>query len=250
MKNFRKFQVGIPETEISLCLQTLVCLFWFPMFIYIFLIVCFGSQCLFTFFWCKHTLFWKIFENFKPEFRNLKFRFVCKHWSVCFGFQCLFTFFWLFVLVPNVYLHFFDVNTLCFQNFRKFAAGISKTLKFRSVCKHWSICFGFQCLPTFFRWKYSYFFFKFTYQLIVPAVQFTDRETKNAEKLHDLNWTIGCAVLSLTSFYETLKSVKRYQLPRPTTRRWLHKGLIIMYCKSVPFHIFITRDTIYTSSAS
>ena len=59
-RNFENF-------EISLCLQTLVCLFWFSMFIYIFLIVCFGFQCLFTFFWCKHTLFWKIFENLQSN---------------------------------------------------------------------------------------------------------------------------------------------------------------------------------------
>ena len=64
-RNFENF-------EISLCLQTLVCLFWFPMFIYIFLIVCFGSQCLFTFFLCKHTLFSKIFENLQSEFRVLR----------------------------------------------------------------------------------------------------------------------------------------------------------------------------------
>ena len=50
---------------------------------------------------------------------TLKFRFVCKHWSVYFGFQCLFTFFWLFVLVSNIYLHFFGVNTLYFQKFSK-----------------------------------------------------------------------------------------------------------------------------------
>ena len=70
-------------------------LFWFPMFIYIFLIVCFGFQCLFTFFWCKHNLFWKIFENLKSEIREL--------WNFA-----LFGDIGLFILVSNVYLHFFD----------------------------------------------------------------------------------------------------------------------------------------------
>ena len=57
--------------EISLCLQTLVCLFWFSLFIYIFLIVCFGFQCLFTFFWRKHTLFWKIFKYLQAVQQSL-----------------------------------------------------------------------------------------------------------------------------------------------------------------------------------
>ena len=87
-RNFEKF-------EISLCLQTLVRLFWFSVFIYIFLIVCFGFQCLFTFFWCKHKLFWKIFENLKSELRKLR------------NFA-LFANIGLFVLVSSVYLHFFD----------------------------------------------------------------------------------------------------------------------------------------------
>ena len=64
-------------------------------------IVCFGSQCLFTFFLYQQTLFSNISKNFKVNFENFD----------------LFTNIGLFVLVSNVYLHFFYVNRLCFQTF-------------------------------------------------------------------------------------------------------------------------------------
>ena len=75
--------------------------------------VYFGFQCLFTFFWCKHTLFSNISENFQSEFRQL--------WNCA-----LFAMTDLFSLVSNVYLqclmqlHFCTQKFSKFVNFRKF----------------------------------------------------------------------------------------------------------------------------------
>ena len=118
---FSKFRQPIPGMawkqslfpKILLCLQTLECLLWFPMFIYIFS--------------SKQTLFSSNSRNCPTEFR--KFWFVYKHWSVYYGFQCLFTFF-------------SSKQTLFPSNSRNWQ---TKFRKFCFVCKHWSVYYGFQC---------------------------------------------------------------------------------------------------------
>jgi hypothetical protein len=123
-------------TKFRLCLQTLVCLFTFPVFIY----KIFG---LFT----NTGMFIYVFNVY---IRN--FRFVCKHWNVYLRFQCLFTKFRLclqtleclftfsmfiygiFALYTNIGL-FIYISNVYLQNFR-------------FVYKHWNVYLRFQCLFT------------------------------------------------------------------------------------------------------
>ena len=62
----------IRNFEIFLCLQTLVCLFWFPMFIYIFLIVYFGFNVYLHFFGVNTLCFEKFLKIFNWNFENFE----------------------------------------------------------------------------------------------------------------------------------------------------------------------------------
>ena len=72
--------------EISLCLHTLVCLFWFPMFIYIFL--------------CQHTLFWKFSKICNRNSENCEI-------SLCL--QTLVCLFWFPMFIHNLIIFIYSI---------------------------------------------------------------------------------------------------------------------------------------------